>query len=349
MSNCHFSEVSKMTSQMRVSFACLPTNLKRCCHVKLSLQWSVSNDVPNEVSFSCLPTNLKQFCHIKLSLQWSVPNDVPFSCRHTNLKQFCHVKLSLQWSVPNDVPNFDTYQSKTVGFQLNIPPPSLLPFLPWPSPLPPPPPHHHLHHHQEPVIDDQMHPVMELKAWWIACVLSPTYGFWDIPKDCLEHFTQLWEVSTKFCFLCSRKENAFLVILKLSWLWWSVFFPVAEKRQTQTQRDKARERIRVCFYCSRTWKSCVVRDVNALDLCIVRDAEQIFGVEIMTKHKVLQFFTFCILNFVQFGEGWMLLGIYVKSSWNPNKKLLKEALESATFYIGFPNLTSPIYSGVELN
>jgi hypothetical protein len=32
---------------------------KRCCHAKLSLQWSVSNDVPNEVSFSCLPTNLK--------------------------------------------------------------------------------------------------------------------------------------------------------------------------------------------------------------------------------------------------------------------------------------------------
>ncbi len=47
----------------------------------------------------------------------------------------------------------------------------------------------------------------------------------------------------------------------------------------------------------------------------MRDAEQFFGVEIMTKHKVLlQFFTFCILNFVQFGEGWMLLGIYVKGS-----------------------------------
>lgn len=43
----------------------------------------------------------------------------------------------------------------------------------------------------------------------------------------------------------------------------------------------------------------------------MRDAEQIFGVEIMTKHKVLQFFTFCILNFVQLGEGWMLLGIYM--------------------------------------
>jgi hypothetical protein len=97
------------------------------------------------------------------------------------------------------------------------------------------------------VIDDQMHPVMELKAWWIACVLSPTCGFCDIRKDCLHFFTQSWEVSTKFCFLCSRKESAF-------WSYWSCrgygevgFFFLLQKRdghtetETETERQSQRE------------------------------------------------------------------------------------------------------------
>jgi hypothetical protein len=159
---------------------------------------------------------------------------------------------------------------------------------------------------------------------------------WNISHNC-EKFLQSFVFFVQEKRVLSGHTEVVVVMVKCFF-----FFCCRKETDTQRQRDKARERIRVCFYCSRTWKSCVVRDVNALDLCIVRDAEQIFGVEIMTKHKVLQFFTFCILNFVQFGEGWTLLGIYVKSSWNPNKKLLKEALESPTFYIGFPNLSSPI-------
>jgi len=119
MSNCHFSAVSQMTSHLH---AYLPF-WKGGCHFKLSLQWSVWNDVPNEVSFSCLPTILKRGLSFQIvtsvkCLKWRPKWGLIFMPTYQS-KQFCHIKLSLQWRVPNDVPNeglicMPTYQSKMV-------------------------------------------------------------------------------------------------------------------------------------------------------------------------------------------------------------------------------------------
>jgi hypothetical protein len=47
----------------------------------------------------------------------------------------------------------------------------------------------------------------------------------------------------KVLFSLFKKRECFLVILKLSWLWWSVFFfSVAEKRQTHRDRETKPER-----------------------------------------------------------------------------------------------------------